>query len=97
MNSGTTALLTTQYLDEADRLADTIAVIDHGHLIAEGTSDELKDQMGGDVLEVRILEVRPRGCRNPAFQGRAFFDRFLCDEFEDIVASRREWMTGHTD
>jgi len=54
---GTTMLLTTQYLDEADRLANQIAVIDHGRMIAEGTSDQLKDRVGGERLEVQLEDA----------------------------------------
>src|SRR5262245_5132925 len=53
---GTTLLLTTQYLEEADRLADSIAVIDGGLVIAEGTSDQLKDRVGGEVLALRVAD-----------------------------------------
>jgi len=51
---GTTILLTTQYLEEADRLAARIGVIDRGHLIIEGTADELKDRIGGAVVEISV-------------------------------------------
>lgn len=53
VDDGVTVLLTTQYLDEADQLADTIVVIDHGKVIANGSPDTLKAQAGGQVLEVR--------------------------------------------
>ena len=52
-DAGTTVFLTTQYLEEADRLADRIAVLDGGGIAAEGTADELKARIGGDVVELR--------------------------------------------
>ena len=57
---GTTLLLTTQYLEEADQLADRIAVIDRGKVIAEGTGNELKDRVGGQILEVELASAGQR-------------------------------------
>jgi ABC-2 type transport system ATP-binding protein len=56
VRQGTTLLLTTQYLEEADRLADSVAVIDRGRIVASGTSEDLKRRFGGEVLEVRLAD-----------------------------------------
>jgi ABC-2 type transport system ATP-binding protein len=71
VREGTTLLLTTQYLEEADELADSIAVVDHGKIIARGTADELKSDVGGERIEVvvhqrdamtRAVEILSRDC-----------------------------------
>ena len=65
VNDGTTVLLTTQYLEEADQLAKKIAVVDRGRVIAEGTADDLKNQVGGERIEFTIA---PGGDLNAAIQ-----------------------------
>jgi ABC-2 type transport system ATP-binding protein len=78
VSAGTTLLLTTQYLEEADELADEIVVIDHGRVIAAGTARELKSRIGGDVIEFEVVErhrvseaveaVRPLSDAEPAVE-----------------------------
>ena len=54
--NGVTILLTTQYLDEADQLADRVAVLDHGHIVTEGTPDELKRRIPGGHVQLRFAQ-----------------------------------------
>lgn len=79
VGTGTTVLLTTQYLEEAERLADRIAVIDHGRLVSEGTGDQLKDRVGDAIVELRIraaeqgrtlAALRPLGDARPGSDQR---------------------------
>ncbi|HEX4625023.1 MAG TPA: AAA family ATPase, partial [Solirubrobacteraceae bacterium] len=58
VETGTDVLLTTQYLDEADQLADQVVIVDHGRAVASGTPAELKRRIGGDVIEVRVRHDR---------------------------------------
>ena len=69
VREGTTLLLTTQYLEEADQLAEQIAVIDHGRVIAQGTGSELKDRVGGQILEVELMSAAERDKARAALAG----------------------------
>src|SRR4051794_5108941 len=69
VREGTTLLLTTQYLEEADQLAEQIAVIDHGRVIAQGTGSELKDRVGGQILEVELMSAAQRDNARAALTG----------------------------
>jgi ABC-2 type transport system ATP-binding protein len=69
VHEGTTLMLTTQYLEEADRLTDQIAVIDNGRVIAEGTPDDLKMRIGGEVLSIRVADRAKIGAAAGAVLG----------------------------
>jgi ABC transporter DrrB family efflux protein len=88
---GTTVLLTTQYLDEADQLADRIAVIDHGRLLTEGTATELKDRTGGILAQSAVFGSAPTayGLNNDRTNG-------VLDRFRSLPMARSAVLTGRT-
>jgi ABC transporter DrrB family efflux protein len=109
VEDGTTIILTTQYLEEVDQLADRIAVIDRGLVIAEGTRNDLKDQVGGQILEVELSSAASRdhalsvlagvGCGDPQPDDRS--DRLTLpaardglELIEDAAAALRQAKIG---
>ena len=89
VREGTTLLLTTQYLEEADELADAIAVVDHGRIIARGTADELKAQVGGERIEV-VVHRREDVIRGTEILARAGVGEVDLDEHTRRLMVRTE-------
>ncbi len=87
---GTTVLLTTQYMEEADRLAERLAVIDHGRLIAEGTSAELKASVGASTLRIRLEVVEERETAERILRDSLRFEVRTGDDPSSLIASITE-------
>ena len=90
VRGGTTTLLTTQYLDEADRLADEVVVIDHGSVIATGTPQLLKEQVGGDRIELTFPGPVELGSVMTALHGRTCGEPTVTDDGRRIVVGVHE-------
>ncbi len=90
VRGGTTTLLTTQYLDEADRLADEVVVIDHGSVIATGTPQLLKEQVGGDRIELTFPEPVELGPVMAALHGHTCGEPTVTDDGRSIVVGVHE-------
>jgi ABC-type multidrug transport system ATPase subunit len=86
---GTTLLLTTQYLEEADQLARDVLVIDHGRAIARGTPDELKAMVGGERIEIVVRDRARIGGRRRGARRRTRVDEVRTDAQTGLVGARR--------
>lgn len=93
VGGGTTVLLTTQYLEEADQLADRISVIDAGRVIADGTADQLKAKLGGDRIDIVLRDAGQLACIASLLPGEAIVDedrRLVSAPVDDRMAALTE-------
>jgi ABC-2 type transport system ATP-binding protein len=90
VSTGSTVLLTTQYLDEADQLADRIAVIDTGRVVAEGTADELKASVGESSLQLRLADSADRDDAVRAIRAVLGVDATISPEAARITAPMQQ-------
>jgi ABC-2 type transport system ATP-binding protein len=87
IDGGTTVLLTTQYLEEADQLADRISVVDHGRIIADGTADQLKSQLGADRIDVVLHDADQLATAATLVRSAVRAEDVAVDEYSRLISA----------